>query len=121
MSTFGYAYRERLRQFIKDGSFSSEPAREKVLLRFVNEWEKWAQLASAQQKKLKWAEKWLWAGMIPSFCVMCYAIFVMGRRTDAQFKVLCEAQDAVTNYRTKYGASSVENEALKSIWAERGV
>lgn len=121
MSTFGYQYRARLREFLDQGSFSKEPAREKLLRRYVDEWDKWAELSAAQMKTMKTGYKWMWAGLIPGFCIFVYAVVVMGKKVDAQFKVLCEAQDALSGYRNKYGASSVENDALKVIWNERGI
>lgn len=115
MSTVGYAYRQRLREFLEQGSFSKDPAREKLIRRHLDEWDKWAELSAHELKVLDASQKWFWCFIIPGVVMFLYAVLVLGRRTSQQYKKLEEAQEAFINYRAKHGASSVENEAISYV------
>lgn len=115
MSTVGYAYRRRLREYLDDGSFSKDPAREKLIRKHLDEWDKWAELSAHELKVLAASQKWFWCFIIPGAVMFLYSAIILGKRTRDQYKKLEEAQNAFINYRSKHGASAVENDAIAYV------
>lgn len=118
MSTLGYQYRQRLREFLEQGSFSSDPTRERLIRRYLDAWDEWAEKAAHQMKILRLGHKWLWAGIVPGLCIFFYAVFFLEKGVNDAFKKLEREQEEFLNYRRKHGASSVENEAISYVMSE---
>lgn len=110
-----FEYRQLLWRLVRDGSLDKDPERLMRMRDFLTCWDEWSAASQRQLAALRWGEKYLWFGLIPSFCVFLWAMTVMEREVQKKYSWFNIAEMALRKHRSESGYSVEEQAAIGAL------